>query len=32
MKKKVSIVREVWIGLALVLFSVYFLFQCNNLN
>lgn len=32
MKKKVSIVREVWIGLALVLFSVYFLFQCNGLN
>lgn len=32
MKKKASIVREVWIGLALVLFSVYFLFQCNNLN
>lgn len=32
MNKKVSIVREVWIGLVLVLFSVYFLFQCNELN
>lgn len=32
MNKKFSIVREVWLGLGLVLFSLFFLWQCNNLN
>lgn len=32
MKKKCSVVREVWLGLGLVLFSLFFLQQCGNLN
>ena len=32
MNKKFSIVREVWLGLGLVLFSLFFLWQCNSLN
>ena len=32
MKKKFSIVREVWLGLFLVAFSGFFLKQCDNLN
>ena len=29
---KFSIVRELWLGLGLVAFSLFFLWQCNNLN
>ncbi len=32
MNKKFSLVREVWLGLGLVVFSAFFLGQCNNLN
>ena len=32
MEKKVSIVREVWLGLGLVAFSTFFLFECNKLS
>ena len=32
MNKKFSLVREVWLGLGLVIFSAFFLGQCNNLN
>ena len=32
MKKRCAIVREVWLGLGLVLFSAFFLQQCSTLN
>lgn len=32
MKKKLSVVREVWLGLGLVAFSLFFLQQCSTLN
>lgn len=32
MKKRYAIVREVWLGLGLVLFSAFFLQQCSTLN
>lgn len=31
-EKRCSIVREVWLGLGLVAFSLFFLWQCNGLN
>ena len=32
LKKNFSVVREVWLGLGLSLFALFFLWQCNNLN
>ncbi|MBO6041083.1 MAG: tripartite tricarboxylate transporter TctB family protein [Oscillospiraceae bacterium] len=32
MKKKISVVREVWLGLFLMAFSGFFLKQCDNIN
>ena len=32
LKKNLSVVREVWLGLGLSLFALFFLWQCNNLN